>query len=283
VDIYQKKKHTHKSKISYALKEKYQFKGEEDYQCKECQGFRSTWVYLDLDTKTREWKTGRYSGDIFCGMAKCKLALSDCNKRGLALRKKKKEEKLKAKQDALAELQRAIATYNKREATPKNDIPEAFRTSYDYTGDFQCSHCSGYWSTWVKFDLTSGKRKWMTPGTAYADDMWFCGLAKCLASCKAEENRRRAAKTATQVPSRSKRKALASIQQPQAQAKKKKSSQRCQLSKENKSTPQRKRVNKKIQKENKAPASNQGHKQGRTSTGQSRRFTKRRKRSSNSQ
>lgn len=111
--------------------------------------------------------------------------------------------------------------------------PEAFRTSYDYTGDFQCSHCSGYWSTWVKFDLTSGKRKWMTPGTAYADDMWFCGLAKCLASCKAEENRRRAAKTATQVPSRSKRKALASIQQPQAQAKKKKSSQRCQLSKEN--------------------------------------------------
>ena len=180
MDIYQKKKHTHKSKISNALKEKYQFKGEEDYQCKECQGFRSTWVYLDLDRKTREWKKGRYSGDTFCGMAKCKLALSDCNKRGLALRKKEKEEKLKAKQDALAELQRAIATYNKREATPKNDIPEAFRTSYDYTGDFQCSHCSGYWSTWVKFDLTSGKRKWVTPGTAYADDMWFCGLAKCL-------------------------------------------------------------------------------------------------------
>lgn len=56
------------------------------------------------------------------------------------------------------------APWRSRCAWINHEGTEASRTSYDYTGDFQCSHCSGYWSTWVKFDLTSGKRKWMTPG-----------------------------------------------------------------------------------------------------------------------
>ena len=126
----------------------------------------------------------------------------------------------------------------------------------------------------IRFDIRQAK----------VDDsrLMTCGSAAWPNVSHLAKQRKIDAELPRQVPSRPKRKALASIQ-PQAQPKKKKSSQRCQPSKENKSTPQRKRVNKKIQKENKAPASNQGHKQGHTSTGKSRRVTQRQKRTSNSQ
>ena len=165
------------------------------------------------------WRS-RFTWDNHEHTTSVRQARSDADKAGKAAEAKRKEKK--REQDKVEE-------YKRGRATPKRRLSKNLIDKYEYLTDYQCHHCKGYWSTWVRLDLRSPKQMWKTPD----NEVWYCGLKECLASCmvedrkvreckrkEKEEKKARASRKAKETP-KSKTKAVKKAQEPKPKAVKK--------------------------------------------------------------